>query len=193
MFDYTNPNFDIRTIEGFDNIDGLKEISSYLDFALSTTIHTQLPKVDIKSEKMYARKLLENFFNNDTHAFTRNYRIRENMNYITSNKVRNLLLKSLIERYAYSQRICHMLSATTTIDQYAEYATNMIASGKLDDINTWITGNLSIFIEDYVNTRYKEDNNLKKDYETIAYSIPNTNKALEQLNLEMHLHMFKTK
>lgn len=193
MLDYTNSNFDISTIEGFNNIDGLAGISNYMDFALSSTIHKQKPNIDIETEKMYAKDILKRYLQGDPVAFTSTYGIRGNMRQVSKKKIQDLLIKSLIELDAYNKRVLHQLGPNNYIGECAQYVTSVVASGQLDQIQPWINDNMNTFVENYINTRYKEDMDMKRQIEDVAYSIPDNSKALEQLNLEMKLNEFKTK
>lgn len=193
MFDYTNPNFDISAIEGFNNIDGLGGISSYMDFAISSTIHKQIPNVDVETEKMHAKNILHRYLQGDNCAFTSTYAIRSNMNTITPQKIKELMIKSLIELDAYNQRVLHQLQPKDYIGECATYVTSVIASGQLEQIQPWIDQNIDTFIDSYITSRYKEDEQRKQQMEAMAYSIPTHEKALEKLNLEMKLNEFKTK
>lgn len=193
MLDYMDPNFDIKGIASFNNIDGLKGIASYLDFAIETTIRRQVPNVDTETEKRYAEELLTKCLNGDKVTFTRTNNIRSNMNHVSMVQLKGLIMKNLIEKEAFNQRIRHLLSPTEYMDQCTQYVTSMAYNGKIAEMDEWFTNNLPLFIHEYINTNYKRTEQQRQQYEDIAYSIPETSKALEQLNLEMHLQQIKTK
>lgn len=186
MLDYTNPNFDIVNIPSFNNVDGLPAISSYLDFALANTIRRQIPNPDQNMEKKYATEILTEFLKGDFTAFTRIYNIRQNMEKITPETTKNLMLHSLIELEAENKVCLQQLQPTEFIDQCAEYVTNVIARGRLDELQDWISDNMGAFIQNYVQTRYKESPENKKSMNEMAIEYPDTQRALQQLNLEIH-------
>lgn len=187
MLDYTNPNFDIVNIPSFNNVDGLPAISSYLDFALANTIRRQIPNPDQNMEKKYATEILTEFLKGDFTAFTRIYNIRQNMEKITPETIKNLMLHSLIELEAENKVCLQQLQPTEFIDQCAEYVTNVIARGRLDELQDWISDNMGAFIQNYVQTRYKESPENKKSMNEMAIEYPDTQRALQQLNFEMHV------
>lgn len=186
MLDYTNPNFDIVNIPSFNNVDGLPAISSYLDFALANTIRRHIPNPDQNMEEKYATEILTRFLKGDFKAFTRIYNIRQNMEKITPETIKNLMLHSLIELEAENKVCLQQLQPTEFIDQCAEYVTNVIARGRLDELQDWISDNMGAFIQNYVQTRYKESPENKKSMNEMAIEYPDTQRALQQLNLEIH-------
>ena len=188
---YMDENFDISNIECFNNTDGLLEIGNYLDFAISTTIHKQMPGIQEKEERTYAATLLKNYLNSDNASFTRSYNIRGNISKIGKDRIRFLMYKSLIEQYAVNQRVNHLLNPTEYIDQCAQYITNIVASGKFNEIQDWLQQNMDAFIDEYTRFRYRQDPYQKQNYEQIAIEHPDTRKALEVLNLEMHTQQLK--
>ncbi len=188
-----NPNFDISEIEGFNRIDGLNIISVYLNYALSQTIKSQIPNIDIENEKLYAKQLLQQYLSGDYHAFTRRNNIRENVDKITSNKIIDIIIKRYIEIEAYNRGVLHRLDEVDEIGKYAKYITDNVASGNLDNIKPWLNSNLGSLVNGYISTQYNEDIEYKKKLEDLAYAVPNTSKALEQLNLEMKLNDLKIK
>lgn len=186
MLDYTNPNFDIVNIPSFNNVDGLPAISSYLDFALANTIRRRIPNPDQNMEEKYATEILTEFLKGDFKAFSRIYNIRQNMEKITPETIKNLMLHSLIELEAENKVCLQQLQPTEFIDQCAEYVTNVIARGRLDELQDWISDNMDAFIQNYVQTRYKESPENKKSMNEMAIEYPDTQRALQQLNLEIH-------
>ena len=190
---YMNTNFDITMIECFNNLDGLQEISNYLDFALHTTIRKQLPNISEEDEVKYANVILQRYLNGDKNSFTSNYNIRGNMEKVGTDKLRFLLYKSLIERNAYNERVLHMLSPTEYIDQCCAYVSSETAKGNLDKLQDWLKQNETYFIESYSEFSYKKSNEIKQNSYAIALENPDCSKALEQLNLEMGLKSMKQK
>lgn len=190
---YTNNNFDITTINNFNNLDGLDEISNYLDFGINSTLQKHLPHTTEDDKKRLAVTMLESFMNGDPTKFTNDFRIRENILKIGKNKIKFLLCKSLIEKNAYNKRVLHMLSPSEYIDQCADYISQIIAAGEFDKIQDWIDINLSHFINEYASFKYNKKEETKEHYNNIALENPVCERALEQLNLEMHLNQIKNK
>lgn len=188
-----NPNFDISEIEGFNRVDGLNNISIYINYALSETIKSQMPNIDIENEKFYAKQILQRYLSGDSHSFTRKNSIRENIDKITPNKIMNIIIKSYIEIEAYNRRVLRRLDNVDVNGEYAKYITDNVASGNLDNIKPWLNSNLESLVNGYISTQYNEDIEYKKKLEDLAYAVPNTSKALEQLNLEMKLNDLKIK
>lgn len=189
---YTDENFDITTIPSFNSIEGFIEISNYLDFALSTTIHRQFPNITPEGEKYYAAEKIKLFINQeDVTVFSRQFGIRDNVIKIGKDKIKFLICKHLIELHAYNVRINHMLNPTQFIDQAAQYVAQQVASSNLSEIDYWIDQNINIFIDSYISKQYKSAE--KKQLEVNALQHPVCSKALEQLNLELHLQQAKQK
>jgi hypothetical protein len=87
----------------------------------------------------------------------------------------------------------HYLNPMNKMGEYSNYITSNITVGKLNEIDNWINSNMPELISDYIDTRYMEDMDYKEKMEQIAYSVPQTSRALEQLNLELKLKQLKTK
>ena len=187
-YDYMEPTFDIMNIPCFNNVDGLKDISQYLDFAISSTIYKQKPNVTMEQEKKYAATILKGFMSGDLAAFTSQYNIRKNMQKIGPEKLKALLLKSLLETQAYNERVLHQLSAASFKDQCANYITESAYNGQLKENESWIMSNIPSFIDMYIEDRYREGIDKKEQLEAICYSNPKTLRAVEQLNLQMHIN-----
>jgi len=190
-FDYINPNFDIENMPCFNNVDGLKDISQYLDFALSSTIKKQIPNVTENYEKKLATDILNRYMNGETVAFTKKYNIRNNMNKIGRERIKNLLLKTLIEKYEYNTRVLHKLNSNDFNDQCATYVTSVAYNGELDENTDWIQNCIPCFIEMYIEDGYGKSMEVKNHREDLCYDDSIAIKALEQLNLEMSLNRIK--
>ena len=192
-FQYMDPNFDITGIPCFNNIDGLTDISNYLDFGISSTIHKQFPNITLESEKNYAKIILKKYMNGDSSLFTRKYGIRHNINQIGQEKIKNLLLKTLIEKGEVNRRILHRLTPQDFSDECADYITTITYCGQLDEAKNkvWIKDNMTTFIDIYVDECYGKSPDQKAEREEMCYGNPFTTKALEQLNLEMNLNRIK--
>lgn len=189
--EYMDQSFDIQNNPCFNNIDGLKDISDYLDFAISSTIRKQYPNVTEQQERKFAVTILENFMLGNANAFTSQYNIRANMRIIGLEKIKFLLIKTLIEKDAMNKRILHKLIPENYYDECAEYLTNVAYSGGLDQQEEWIRTSIPAFVDVYVKEVYGKDNEDKKQREDICYENIANSKALEQLNLEMSLHRYK--
>lgn len=189
---YTDTNFDITNIEHFNSVDGLIEISNYLDFALSTTIHKQLPNISREQEKWYAAEKLKLLsIDGIEKNFSRDFNIRTNISKIGRDKIKFLICKYLIERQAYNERVAHMMIPTEFIDQAAQYLTEQVRIGNFDQIQDWINQYMGNFIDSYISSQYNSD--MKEQFSAMALENPNCAKALTQLNLEMSLNQIKQK
>jgi len=184
---YTDQNFDITEIQNFNTIEGLLEISNYLDFAIDTAIQKQLPGMRKEQETMYVTGMIRRFLNGNTAEFTNTYNIRENMNKVGPTKIKFLLWKTLIERKAFNEQVVKSMVSTEVIDEVAITATEMIARGEFDEINAWFTKNKDTLISNYILMKYKQGDDIKKQYDTIAHQNPLCEKALEQLGMELQL------
>lgn len=190
-FQYMDPNFDVTNMPCFNNVDGLKDISCYLDFGIKSTIHKQIPNITPEAEKYYAKIILKKYMDGDKVSFTSQYGIRQNVDKIGYEKIKALLLKTLIEKGEYNRRVLHLLTPQNFEDQCADYITNIIYSGQLEANEDWILGNIGSFIDIYVNECYDLSPELKDQREELCYGNSVTTKALEQLNLEMKLNSIK--
>lgn len=189
--EYMDPNFDIKNNPSFNNIDGLKDISSYIDFSIKSTIHKQIPNVTPDEEKYYAKVILKRYMNGDKQSFTSQYGIRDNIEKIGQDKIEFLLLKTLIEKDEFNRRVLHRLTPQDFYDECAGYITNIVYSGQLEANKQWIKGNLGTFIDVYVEEYYGKPVEDKSQREEMCYGNNLTTKALEQLNLEMKLEQIK--
>jgi len=193
MFDYTDPNFNIQEITAFHNTDGFNEISCYLDFALSTTIHNQFPTIDRTREMQYAKELLTNYLNGNRTSFTRKHNIRGNMELIGVKKLYGIFIKGMIEQQAFNENILHRLVPETFQEQCMAYITEQTRTGQLSNIAPWIVQNKDALIDHYVQTQYGASKEQKDQYEQIAFENPRCQQALEQLNLELRLSNYATR
>lgn len=192
-FQYMDSSFDITSLPCFNNVDGLKDISSYIDFGISSTIHKQFPNITPESEKNYAKIILKEYMNGDPRIFTNKYGIRQNIQKIGSERIKSLLLKTLIEKGEVNRKILHRLTPQDFGDECADYITTITYYGQLDEEENkvWIKDNIATFIDIYVDECYGKSPDQKAEREELCYGNSVTTKALEQLNLEMSLNMLK--
>jgi len=190
---YQNFNFNIEEIPSFNNTDSYDELSMYLDFACHTTIKRQMPNIDPESESNYARQLITNYMMGDTDSFTRQFGIRQNVNKIGRDKIRGILISNMIEKEAFNLEQRKLLNATEYPDQCARYITQITASGYLNDGTNyaWITENIETLIDSYIKMKYERGEEARTKYQYYASKNPHTQKALEQLNLEMKIESLK--
>lgn len=190
-FQFMNPDFNIKDNPNFNDIYGLIDISQYLDFAISQTIHKQLPNVTKEQEKYYATMILNNYMSGDDGAFTSQYGIRGNIREIGRNKIQSLLLKTLIEKDEYNKRVLHKLNSSDFKDNCAEYINHIINNGRLDEQIDWVINNIPIFIDIYIQEVYGLSIENKRHSEQLCRESYFSNQSLEQLNLEMSLSRLK--
>ena len=124
-------------------------------------------------------------------VFTSYYNIRNNMVTIGIKEIKNMLIKNMIERDAFNKVVKQLLNVIDYIDKLAEDMSKTIAKGKMDEINSWINKNIESLIDNYVERKYLCDMEYRQDYESLVYDDYITNRALEQLNLEMHIDIIK--
>lgn len=192
-FVYKDPHFDVNNILNRNNIEELDDIEKYLEFAISETIKTQVKNISYEQECIFAKKILDLFMINDNQSFTRQYGIRSNMVTIGKNRIINLLIKKMIETYAYSAEVEHMLVPNDLVAKNAQSITEVIASGNLDRIIDWLNQQDTIksMIDNYVGNHYSISPELKSNYYNCSRYNPLANKALEQFNLEIRLSGYR--
>lgn len=192
-YEYMNPNFDIEKNPCFNDINGLKDISNYIDFGIAYTIHKQIPNIALESEKDYAKVILKEYMKGNPSMFTKDYGIRKNINKIGYEKIKSLLLKILIEKGKVNRRILHRLNPQDFNDECADYITEITYCGQLDkeENQNWLKNNMAIFIDIYVDECYRSKPEDKTQREELCYGNSVTTRALEQLNLEMSLNRIK--
>ena len=194
MSNYIDPHFNINEFLEYNNTEYLKEISNYLDFALNTTIQKIYPNKTEEEYKELAKKtFIDYLIQNNNFAFTRQFNIRSNILAIDAKKIIFLLIKSMLISYVYNKDVCHLLNNTTYLEECADYITDIVYQGRLDQIDYWIVENLSVLIENYIDMVYLRDNQTKSSYEYLIQKNPKTKRALEQLNLEMHLEQINNR
>lgn len=185
---FDNDNFDIKEyIEKYD-INGLNKIKLYLDYAIETTIKRQIPDINIKEEKLYAKKLLENYFKGDMHSFTSKNNIRNNIYTINNNKLIDLFLKCMIEKHAYNVLIMKMQGSSKYNDQCCNYITNRIAHNRYQDVIEWLNedfDNIEELITTYVDVFYKRAVDECMDLQRLTENNPDSSKALGNLCLQI--------
>lgn len=174
-------NFDVRN-NTFNN--DLDKIALYLDYALNTTIKKQMPNISIKDEKLYAIKLLCNYFKGDMHSFTSKNNIRNNIYTIGNEKLTNLFLKCMIEKHAYNILIKKINGSSEYNDQCANYITNRIARNHYSDIIEWLNNdfdNIEEIIANYINIFYQRKYEDRLELEHLTEKNNVTNQAINNL------------
>lgn len=187
-FQFMTPEFRVENSPNFNDIYGLIDISQYLDFAISQTIHKQIPNVTEEQERYYATMILNNYMSGYNHAFTSQYGIRGNISEIGRDKIQSLLLKTLIEKDEYNKRVLHKLRSQDYGDNCAEYINSVINNGRLDEQIDWVITNIPVFINIYIQEVYGLSVENKKHREQLCHESYFSNLSLEKLNLEMSLN-----
>lgn len=190
-YQYMEPNYSVTNIQAFDGVNGLTEVSNYIDFGIKKTIHKQIPNITPEAESYYAKIILKNYMRGDATSFTSQYGIRSNIRLIGQDKVKYLLIKNLIEKHEYNQRVLHKLVPETFGDECAAYITTVACQGNLDQNEDWIMANIDAFIDEYVDDTYGLPRESKDQREMMCYQNPQSTLALNKLNLEMSLNRFK--
>lgn len=183
QLDYMNLNFDINTISEVNNVTDLKNISEYLDFAIKATIYKQIPNVTEEQEKELAASILKDYMNGSEQVFTRKYGIRNSIKRIGYEKIRNLLLKTLLEKD--SKR----LFAQRPPKNYAEECASCVTCSvyyQLSGNDGWLKSNIPTFIDVYVEDSYGKTSEEKMKMEQFCYGNEMSTKALEFLNNKMN-------
>lgn len=193
MIDYKDPNFKIENTPCFNNIDGYKELSMYLDFACQTTIQRQIPGILPEQESYYVKQILTEYLAGNKTIFTRQFGIRENINTIGPDKIRGILIANMIEKEGFNVGKLNKLTATSYEDQCARYITQITQFGQLNDETNrvWINKNLETLIDCYINMKYQKGYNARDVYEYYVNRTPFIQQAMEKLNLEMKLEPYK--
>lgn len=195
-FSETNINQNMNDFLNKSGIEGLENISEYINYSIHSTIKKQMGNVRPELEARYAQKLLNNHMNGNTNAFTSSNGIRSTIHSIDPFKVKALLIKSAIERHAFSMVEEHKISFESDAEKVSQAVTELVANGDMTDVLTWIDSDnriVEILVESYVALSYQSDKELRDAYERITNSHPKTVKALEQLNLELSLHKVRDK
>lgn len=195
-FNETNINQNMNDFLNVSGIEGLENISEYINYGIHSTIKKQMGNVRPELETRYAQKLLNNHMNGNTNAFTSSNGIRSTIHSIDPFKVKALLIKSAIERHAFNMVEDHKISFESDAEKVSQAVTELVANGDMTDVLTWIDSDnrvVEILVESYVALSYQSDKELRDAYERITNSHPKTVKALEQLNLELSLHKVRDK
>ena len=190
MVNFNKPNFDYNKFFNESGIQGLENISAFIDFGIHTTIVKQLGNINQETETRYAINLLKNFTDGNKNTFTNSNNIRTIINTIEPFKLVLIFIKSAIERYAFNVINLNKKSFDTNEDKIAETIVEQIADGNLNDIIDWISSDeriLPILIENYIYMSYKKDNQLRKVYNYIVSNCDKSKKAMKQLNLKLNL------
>jgi len=187
---FEDMNFDINTYIGKNNLEGLNKIALYLDYAINVTIKKQLPDISLKDEKIYAKRLLYNYFKGDMHSFTSKYNIRNNIYTINNERLTELFLKCMIEKHAYNVLIKNIQGSSNYGDQCCNYITNRIARNRYNDIIEWLNNdfdNIEEIISNYVDIFYKRPYEERIDFEKLTAKNYDTNRAMNNLCLEVNV------
>lgn len=188
MIDFKVKNTDIKDFLNKDGIQGLENISEYINYGIHSTIINQFGNIVQELENQYAIKILNSFIDGKDNAFTSSKYIRKNITSIDKFKITILLIRSTIERYAFNVVEKRQRTFENDEDKVSQTITELVANGDLNDVLTWIKSDhriIQMLIENYVALSYQSDKKLRDIYTKITISHPKTNKALEQLNLEL--------
>ena len=195
-FSETNINQNMNDFLNRSGIEGLENISEYINYGIHSTIKKQMGNVRPELEARYAQKLLNNHMNGNTNAFTSSNGIRSAIRSIDPFKIKALLIKSAIERHAFSMVEDHKISFESDAEKVSQAVTELVANGDMTDVLTWLDSDnrvVEILVESYVALSYQSDKELRDAYDRITNSHPKTVKALEKLNLELSLHRVRDK
>lgn len=196
VVDFNNPNFELNSFLNASGIEGLENISEFINFGIHSTITKQMGNVRPELEARYAQKLLNNHMNGNTNAFTNSNGIRATIHSIDPFKIKALLIKSAIERHAFSMGEEHKISFESDAERLSQAVTELLANDDITNVLTWIDSDsrvVEILVESYVALSYQSDKELRDAYDRITNSHPETAKALLQLNLELSLHKINSK
>jgi len=183
QLDCMNSNFDINTIIEVNDVTDLKNLSEYLDFAIKTTIHKHIPNVTEEQEKKLAAAILKDYMNGTEDVFTRKYGIRNFVNRIGYDKIKNLLIKTLLEKD--SKRIISKKQPDSYGAECASYVTCSLYHG-LEQNESWIKSQIPTFIDVYIEDSYGKTSEEKTKMEQFCYGNETSTKALEKLNNKMN-------
>lgn len=187
MENYKNPYFDIKNITQYNNVTSSSANEEYLDFAINQTIRKQLPNITIEQEQYYAKIILNKFFQGDFKSFTSTYNIRNNIKEIGQERIFGCLVKAMIEHDAVAKEVHHALQPQNIMQQWASYITENTKMGYLGNITPELYQNIDVLIENYIDMKYRITEEQSTQYNNLANRNPSTEKALQQLNLELSL------
>lgn len=185
MVNFNKPNFDYNKFFNESGIQGLENISSFIDFGIHSTIIKQLGNIDDELENKYAINLLISFTEGNKNVFTNSFDIRKTIDTIEPYKIVLIFIKSAIERYAFNIINLNKKNFDSNEDKIAETIVEQIIDGNLDSILDWINTDeriLPILIENYIYMSYKKDNQLRKVYNYIVSNCNKAKKAMKRLN-----------
>lgn len=186
MAKFNNPNFDYNRFFNEGGIQGLENISAFIDFGLHYTINKQLGNIDNELENKYAINILKSYTEGNKNVFTNSCDIRKIINTIEPYKIILILVKSAIERYAFNIINLNKKTFKANDDKIAETIVEQMIDGNLENILEWIDTDkriLPILIENYIYMSYKKDNQLRKVYNYIVSNCPKAKKAMKRLSL----------
>jgi len=196
MIDFNDSNFDRDSFFNVRGVEGLENISNFIDFGIRSTIFKQINGINEDLENRYAKQILTNFMKGESKAFTSSNGIRASIITIDKFKIDTIMIKSMIDRHAFNVERLHKLSFTEKTDKIAKMISEFVADGNLVDVLNWINsdqGIMKILIDNYVDIAYQKDLELKEAYAYMTHRNDITNKAMEQLNLELSLNNIKSK
>lgn len=185
MVNFNKPNFDYNRYFNESGIQGLENISSFIDFGIHSTIIKQLGNIDDELENKHAINLLISFTEGNKNVFTNSFDIRKTIDTIEPYKIVLIFIKSAIERYAFNIINLNKKNFDSNEDKIAETIVEQIIDGNLDSILDWINTDeriLPILIENYIYMSYKKDNQLRKVYNYIVSNCNKAKKAMKRLN-----------
>ena len=186
MVKFNNPNFDYNRFFNEGGIQGLENISSFIDFGIHYTITKQLGNIDNELENKYAINILKSYTEGNKNVFTNSCDIRNVINTIEPYKIILILIKSAIERYAFNIINLNKKTFKANDDKIAETIVEQMIDGNLENILEWIDTDkriLPILIENYIYMSYKKDNQLRKVYNYIVSNCTKAKKAMKKLSL----------
>lgn len=185
MVNFNKPNFDYNKFFNESGIQGLENISAFIDFGIHSTIVKQLGNIDDELENKYAINLLISFTEGNKNVFTNSFDIRKTIDTVEPYKIVLIFIKSAIERYAFNIINLNKKTFDSNEDKIAETIVEQIIDGNLDNILEWIDTDeriLPILIENYIYMSYKKDNQLRKVYNYIVSNCNKAKKAMKRLN-----------
>lgn len=189
-------NFNIENyLINKNSVEGLNNVSNYLNFAIKATIIKQIPNCDLNTQCSKGKEILIEYLNGASNSFTRTANIRSNMTTIDKTIINDLLIKTAIEKENYDRNINHLLNGDENF-RLCKTITEEIYNGNYETIYKVISTNqniLNTLINNYFSLNYSLDN-IKKDRLNLMYNNDSiTSDALNRLNIEMRLREQKQK
>lgn len=181
---------DINSLENENIIEELNNISEYINYGIHFTIVKQLGDIKPELEAKHAVKILNNFINGQTNAFTSRNNIRANMKSIDTIKIITLLIKSAIDRYAFNAVKLKKIKMISNEDKVSETITEQLSEGNFEEILDWITSDsriMDMLIENHIDLYYQGDIDLVEAYAYMTNKQPKAREAIESLSSQFNL------